>query len=224
MNSLTNIRFPPPLTMPRMGLAALLALTCQAVGAAEGDTLFKTRCVACHGANGAGNPALQAPPLAGIDKDYAVRQLRHFRNRLRGGDTPQGAVATMQAVAQSLPDDATVLALGGYIGTLKPTLTKGAAVSPNSPLNAGKALFNVCVACHGGQGEGNPALSAPRLTHLPAWYLTSQLQAYRDGRRGFHADDQPGQQMRQVAAEVLPDDEGVKAVVAYIVSMGTKTR
>lgn len=219
-----NARFTLPLTFRGICIAGMLALASHPAAAVEGDKLFKTQCVSCHGGNGAGNAALQAPPLAGADKDYVIRQLRHFRNRLRGGDTPQGAVATMQAVALSLPNDAAVLALGGYISTLKPALTKGSSAPPGSPLNVGKALFSVCVACHGGQGEGTPALAAPRLTHLPAWYLTVQLQAYRDGLRGFHVDDQPGQQMRQVAAEVLPDDEGIKAVVAYIVSMGTRTR
>jgi hypothetical protein len=48
------------------------------------------------------------------------------------------------------------------------------------------------------------------------------LQAYRPGLRGFHADDLPGQQMRQVAIEALPDDEAVNAVAAYVVSSGTK--
>jgi len=211
-------------TFSRLGMATVLALMCHTIAAAEGGQLFKAQCVACHGPNGTGNAALQAPPLAGADTDYVVRQLRHFRNRLRGGDTPQGAAATMQAVALSLPDDAAVLALGDYIGTLKPVPAKGAQALPGSPLNVGKALFSVCVACHGGHGEGTPALGAPRLTHLPAWYLTAQLQTYRDGLRGAHTDDQQGQQMRQIAIEALPDTEAVSAVAAYIVSLGTKAR
>jgi cytochrome c553 len=224
MNPFTNSRRTLSMVSCRRSLAVLLTLSCHHAFAIEGGPLFKAQCVACHGTNGAGNATLQAPPLAGADKDYVVRQLRHFRNHLRGGDTPQGAVATMQAVALSLPDDAAVLALGGYVGSLKPLVTKGVAVPPGSSLNAGKALFSVCVACHGGQGEGTPVLGAPRLTHLPAWYLTTQLQAYRAGLRGFHADDLPGQQMRQVAIEALSDEEAVNAVVAYVVSLGSKGR
>jgi len=212
------------LTSGRVGLAVLVALSCHSAFAIEGRDIFKAQCAACHGPSGAGNAALQAPPLAGADKDYVVRQLRHFRSRLRGGDAPQGSVATMQAVALSLPDDAALQKLGSYVGSLKPAVNKGTAARPDSPLNVGKALFSVCVACHGGQGEGNPALAAPRLTHLPAWYLTAQLHAFRTGLRGFHADDQPGRQMRQVADETLPDDEAISAVAAYIVSLGGKTK
>jgi cytochrome c oxidase subunit 2 len=205
-------------------MAVLLALSCHAASAAEGDKLFKAQCAACHGANGAGNAALQAPPLAGTDKEYVVRQLRNFRSRARGGAAPQGAAAAMQAVALSLPDDSAVLALAGYIATLKPAATTGAKLLPGPALTGGKAIFGGCVACHGSLGEGNPALAAPRLTHLPTWYLTAQLQAYREGQRGTHVGDLPGQQMRQIATEALPDDDAVNAVVAYVVSLGGRAR
>lgn len=50
---------------------ALLAALClasplaQSADAAAGEKLFATTCVACHGAKAEGNPALQAPALAG---------------------------------------------------------------------------------------------------------------------------------------------------------------
>jgi cytochrome c553 len=207
-----------------LALGAMLVFTGQAMAATQGAQLYKAHCMACHGANGAGNAALMAPPLAGSDKDYVVRQLLNFRSQRRGGDTPQGSTATMQAVAATLPNDAAVQALGSYIATLKPVMTKGVVAQPGSPLNTGKALFSVCVACHGGQGEGTPALAAPRLNHLPAWYLTTQLQAFRAGLRGFHAEDQPGQQMRQIANDALVDDEAIQAVAAYIASLGNRAR
>ncbi|MFT7772199.1 c-type cytochrome [Roseateles sp.] len=90
-------------------------------------------------------------------------------------------------------------------------------------MNLGKSYFAICVACHGSQAEGNTALQAPRLNQLPAWYLTAQLQSYRNGTRGNHVEDRLGQQMRQVAVEALPDEEAVNAVVAFIAAQGAAT-
>ncbi len=35
----------------------------------------------------------------------------------------------------------------------------------------GKALYAVCAACHGAQGEGNQALNSPKLSGQEEWYL-----------------------------------------------------
>lgn len=209
----------------RGGMALAIALgTAAPADAADGAALFKSRCVACHGAAGAGNAALLAPPIAGQDEAYLARQLQLFRSRQRGGDAPSGAVAGMQAVAQGLTDDAAVLALARHVAKLKAPVIKAAPPPAGSPLNAGKATYSVCMACHGSHGEGNTALAAPRLNHLPSWYTLSQLQAYRAGARGTHADDKPGQQMRQIAQEVVIDDETAKTVAEYITTLGTDKR
>lgn len=186
--------------------------------AADGAVLFKTHCVSCHGATGAGQVAMQAPPLAGLDEAYVTRQLRHFRAGVRGGEGP---AATMRAMAQSLAGDADVAALAKYVATLKPVAVRPEAGTSMAVLNSGKAVFAICVACHGNHGEGNSALEAPKLTQLPSWYLIAQLQAFRSGARGAHPDDRLGRQMHQVVAEVLPDDDVVRAVAAYIGSQDT---
>lgn len=41
-------------------------------------------CVACHGAEGQGQQATNAPRLAGLDGDYLKRQLENFRSGARG--------------------------------------------------------------------------------------------------------------------------------------------
>lgn len=218
-----RIRVAPSWWFSPLGLTLLLWPGLSAT-AADGAALYKAKCVSCHGPAGGGNAAMQAPPLAGSDADYVVRQLRHFRSHVRGGETPQGPVATMQAMAAALPDDDAVLALGRYIGSMKAPKAQGGATESGPSLNVGKGLFGICVACHGSQAEGNPSLSAPRLNHLPAWYLTGQLQAYRAGVRGQQPNDPLGQQMRQVATEALPDEEAVNAVAAYITTLGRKPR
>lgn len=214
--------FRPRLALLRLGALLLISPLLPAAQAADGKQLYTQQCVACHGATGTGNAALQAPPLAGADADYIARQLRQFRSRMRGGEAAQGPAATMQAIAQALPDEAALQAVAQYIGRFKPLAAKPEAGLTPALLNNGKALFAVCVACHGAHGEGTPALSAPRLTHLPAWYLRSQLQAYREGTRGQHPEDRQGQQMRQVAAELLTDDESLRAVAAFVSSLATQ--
>ncbi|MDP6206450.1 MAG: c-type cytochrome, partial [SAR324 cluster bacterium] len=39
----------------------------------------------------------------------------------------------------------------------------------------GKALYAVCVACHGTDGAGNKALNSPRIAGQEIWYLERQL-------------------------------------------------
>ena len=81
--------------------------------------------------------------------------------------------------------------------------------------SAGAALFAVCSACHGPQGEGNPALHAPKLSGQGDWYLRRQLKNFKDGARGTHEKDVFGQTMAPMAA-TLADDAAIDNVVAYI--------
>jgi cytochrome c oxidase subunit 2 len=78
-------------------------------------------------------------------------------------------------------------------------------VSAASLAADGKALFVPCGACHGGKGEGNPALDAPAIGGQDAAYLERQLRNFRSGRRGANKADVPGAQMRALAA-TLPED------------------
>ena len=51
---------------------------------AAGEQIFATNCIACHGAKGEGNKALNAPKLTGLSDWYAVTQLKHFKSGVRG--------------------------------------------------------------------------------------------------------------------------------------------
>ena len=50
-----------------------------------GRVLYGT-CAACHGPNGEGLEALNAPKIAGQQAWYTVRQLQNFKNGVRGSD------------------------------------------------------------------------------------------------------------------------------------------
>ena len=60
----------------------------------------------------------------------------------------------------------------------------------------------LCGTCHGPQGAGNQALAAPALAGQDRAYLDHQLHSFRDGKRGYHPDDQAGTRMRAVALKL----------------------
>lgn len=86
--------------------------------AARGKGLYAA-CVSCHGANGEGNGALQAPALASRTDWYLIAQLHNYRQGLRGADAEDTYGAQMRATAATLPDDQAVADVVAYINTLK---------------------------------------------------------------------------------------------------------
>ena len=89
---------------------------------------------------------------------------------------------------------------------------------PEPQVAMGQALYPVCAACHGAQGEGNEMLNAPRLAGQDAWYIERQLHHFKQGVRGANAEDVFGMQMAPMAA-VLADDEAVRNVSVYIATL-----
>ena len=65
----------------------------------------------------------------------------------------------------------------------------------------GKALYAVCVACHGTDGAGNKALNSPRIAGQEIWYLERQLKNFKTGVRGANSKDVYGMQMRPMAGK-----------------------
>jgi cytochrome c oxidase subunit 2 len=99
----------------------------------------------------------------------------------------------------------------------QPTFAQAGA-RPAGDAVAGRALYATCAACHGAQGEGNPALHAPKLAGQGAWYLQRQLALFKQGARGTHERDAFGKMMAPMAA-MLADDAALADVAAYIASL-----
>jgi cytochrome c oxidase subunit 2 len=106
--------------------------------------------------------------------------------------------------------------VGGFTAALLILLT--AASGHAQDLARGKQLYRLCAACHGENGHGNQERNAPAIAGLESWYLETQLQKFRDGQRGYHADDAAALQMRPMA-RVLRTDGDVNAVVAYVAAL-----
>jgi cytochrome c oxidase subunit 2 len=199
-----------------LGLLLLLAIPVRAEGdLVAGEALYAT-CVACHGAGGEGNSALNAPALAHLDAGYIARQLRGFRAGLRGGEQDTAPAQQMRGIATTLSDVA-VTDVAAYTATLAGSAP---AVTLEGDRTMGADYYNqFCGACHGPAAEGNPALNSPALAGANDWYLLAQLNAFRDGVRGSHPDDRTGRQMRAMAA-VMPDEQALRDVVAFIAGLG----
>lgn len=75
----------------------------------------------------------------------------------------------------------------------------------------------VCAACHGVKGEGKEELFSPSIAGLPAWYGEEQLRKFRSGKRGFHPEDLPGQQMRAISLTLT--DEQIGEAAAAVAAM-----
>jgi cytochrome c553 len=85
------------------------------------------------------------------------------------------------------------------------------------PLVASGIYGQVCVACHGGNGEGREELFSPSIAGLPVWYVEEQLQKFRAGQRGIHPEDLPGQQMRAISLSLT--DEQITEASAIVAAM-----
>jgi cytochrome c oxidase subunit II len=203
--------------LPAIGLALLLcalsALVPRSAAAAPGDgaRAFEA-CAPCHGARGQGDPR-GAPNIGGMDAWYVERQLRNFRSGVREEKGASALQLGMIAAARALADDAAVHAMSEQVAAL-PRAPGGKA--PHGDVREGKNYFNaICSACHGGQGQGSAALSAPRLAGIDAEYLLRQLTAFRNGARGANPADLQGAQMRRIVL-TLPGPATDRNLAAYL--------
>jgi cytochrome c oxidase subunit 2 len=71
----------------------------------NGNNLYHGKCGACHGGHAEGNPALNAPRLAGLDATYIRRQFSHFRDGVRGTDPRDVPGRQMAMMARTLPTE-----------------------------------------------------------------------------------------------------------------------
>jgi len=82
--------------------------------------------------------------------------------------------------------------------------------------------LSYCTVCHGAQGNGNPAIRAPKISGMESWYLRRQLEAFRTGMRGTHPDDTAGQEMQPIGVR-LHDEAATERAVEYVASFEPKS-
>ncbi|QKZ03740.1 cytochrome-c oxidase, cbb3-type subunit III [Pseudomonas eucalypticola] len=167
-----------------------------------GARLFASNCSVCHGSDAKG--AYGFPNLT--DQDW------------RWGGDPQtiettilgGRHAVMPAWAEVIGEqgvaDVAAFVIAQLDGRPLPEGAKADAA------NGQKIFAANCVACHGPEGKGTPAMGAPNLTHPQAFIYGSSFaqlqQTIRYGRQG-----------QMPAQELLQGKDKVHLLAAYVYSL-----
>lgn len=179
----------------------------------EGNGKGAAACIACHGQDGAGQPAAGFPRLAGMNADHLAKQLHDMKQGLRSNPV-------MQPIARAL-SDADIAATARFYAALPVPPAMGPAPS-GDVLNRGKQLARIgnwskgvpaCFQCHGDQGQG-VAPHFPAIAPQSATYLVNQLHDWKSGSRR----NDPQGLMKSVADRLSEAD--MTAVAAYLASLG----
>jgi cytochrome c oxidase subunit 2 len=176
-----------------------------------GKTAYAT-CAACHGQQGEGNIAMNAPGLAELPPWYIERQIEHFKDGIRGSHKADEYGRQMAPMANMLTDLSAIRNVTAYIETLDPPPDVDTITGDPE---RGAFFYTSCGACHGAQAQGNAALQAPRLAGQDDWYLKRQLKNFREGIRGSHKGDEYGHQMVLMARSVQ-DEQSINDLLAYL--------
>ncbi|KJK15815.1 cytochrome-c oxidase, cbb3-type subunit III [Pseudomonas sp. NPDC087612] len=167
-----------------------------------GGRLFASNCAVCHGSDAKG--AYGFPNLT--DKDW------------RWGGEPETIKASIMGGRHGvMPAWADVIGEQGVADVAAFVLTNldGRSLPQEAkadPANGEKLFAANCVACHGPQGKGTPAMGAPDLTHPTAFIYGSSFaqlqQTIRYGRQG-----------QMPAQEAIQGNDKVHLLAAYVYSL-----
>jgi cytochrome c553 len=160
---------------------------------ARGEAAF-VDCVACHRKDALGRPIARVPRLAGQHAQVIIKQVVDIRSGRRINETMKPIVDDPDFTPQTLAD------IAAFLQALPPPgpITYG----PGNALDRGKAIYEQsCFACHGSNGEGQPAAFRPMVAGQHFGYLLRELKRIQSGARG---NSDPA--MAQVLQALSPDD------------------
>lgn len=176
-------------------------------------------CAACHGPQGEGNEALNGPKIAGQQAWYIERQLKYFKEGIRGGEGDTNG-QVMAPMAQMLVDDNAIRNMAAYIASLPDT---PAELTVTGDIDNGYDIYDRnCAACHLDDGRGSWYTNAPTLAGMSDWYFVTQISNFRAGIRGLHPSDDYGEQMVGMATAMSGLEE-IEDVAAYINAIALNT-
>ena len=198
--------------------AAAQTMADDGVAAADldrGEALYDL-CTQCHGAEGQGNPTIEAPSIAGLPRWYVESTVKKFRAGGRGTHPEDFQGMRMRPMSMALRSEEDVAHVSAYVASLPPH--KPAPLLRGGDAARGAQLYAPCIACHMPDGSGNPALGSPPLAHASDWYLLSQLKKFKGGVRGTNPKDPNGALMVGMA-QLLADEQAMKDVIAHIMTL-----
>ncbi len=172
-------------------------------------------CATCHGAQGEGDQASNGPKLAGQQAWYIERQLKYFKTGVRGGEGDSSG-QVMAQMAQTLVNDDAIRNMAAYIATLPDNASQ---TTVSGDVENGEDIYSRnCAACHLKDGSGTWYTDAPTLAGMSDWYFVTQINNFKAGIRGLHADDHYGEQMVGMAAAMSSLEE-IEDVATYLNSL-----
>lgn len=176
-------------------------------------------CSGCHGETGISSQPY-TPNLAGQDKHYLAKQLRHlargheFMNRHGRLEKPERTNSTMSELARRL-SSSEIEVLAEFFSSQKCLVTSATAV-PNPP-DFGRG----CVRCHG-PGGVNIIPATPDLAGQKRQYLLRQLRAFRAAFSGSSARYPKRERFDPVMAGhgVRLTDDQLETLASYFSAIG----
>lgn len=202
---------------PLVFLAAALAFP--ALAGEEGALLFKNVCAQCHGEKGEGKIEVKSPSIASEPSWYVKTQLTNFHDGKRGSNTavdPQGAL--MAAIAKALKPEQ-MEAVAKHVESLPMVPPKEREIAGADVQRGQQLFYERCMECHRYNASGEMAFGSPPLIGRQGWYLLEQLKKFKNLHRGAAKGDEKGAKMVQMATLFIEDEQEMKNVVGYILTL-----
>lgn len=188
--------------------------------ATDGKAIFQTVCAQCHGADGEGKIEMKTPSIAGMPSWYVTTQFKNFREGRRGQNAADPQPFMMASIAKALQPEQ-VKAVIEHVEKMPVVVPIGQnREMTNVDPTEGMRLFQErCMECHRYNASGEMAFGSPPLVGRQAWYLEEQLKRFKSGRRGAIKDDVNGAKMVQMTKLFIEDEQMLRNVVAYIMTL-----
>lgn len=191
-----------------------------AMASTDGKMIFQTVCAQCHGTAGEGKPEIKSPSIAGMPAWYVNTQFANLREGRRGHDAADPQSFMMAAIAKALQPEQ-IKAVVVYLEQMpmKVPVGKDREIA-NANVKDGMRLFQErCMECHRYNASGEMTFGSPPLIGRQGWYLEEQLRKFKSGKRGAIKNDVNGAKMVQITQFFVEDEQMLRDVVAYIMTL-----
>jgi cytochrome c553 len=184
--------------------------------AVHGVSPERPSCASCHQQNGAGQPDVGIPRLAGLTSSYIAAQLEYFATGARHDPVMSPYAAMLTPVQRQ--------AVADYFASLPVPEQPDLAQASAATLDRGRTLFLdgdyrtrllSCSQCHGRTGIGVGDFS-PQLAGQSADYVAQKLQQWQSG----DPRDPKGSFMRAEASHLTQSE--IAALAAFVSSLRGK--
>jgi len=177
--------------------ADIAALGNDPAALAVGQKLFLNSCAQCHASDGGGSRGF--PNLT--DKDW-----------LWGGDAATIVTTITEGRTGVMPPWGEALGAEGVKDVTHYVMSLSGGAADSIRVSRGKEIFDkTCVACHGAEGKGNPALGAPN--------LTDRIWLHGSGEAAISETIAKGRTNQMPAHKGVLSEAKIRLLAAYVLSL-----